>query len=414
MEKKSWLNPTWHSSSQERTGSVDAYGSIQEPSTEQLLGTYEDTVFACVSRRSEAVSSLPLRLYAASRAADRKPQKSGLTIRTKSTPGRQEVSDHPLLELLDSPNPEMSRKDLVKCTVVSLDLTGNAFWRIQRWDSQEGAYPAYLWPLNAQYVEAVVDYGRIVGWKYNLTSPPGYYCCDDVIHFKYTDPSNMYGLGYGPTRAAYERILLVKNEQAYLASLYKNQSRFDSLIKVQDGSKDECERLQKQIEQRFRAGGMGGPWVVPGGAASGDSIDVTPLSWSPRDVLGTELYKWNNLKILNCFAIHPSLFDSESSNRSTSYEARHDFQLNAVLPIARVIEEKINHVLSPQYDDRLMLEFDTPVEEDAELVTKQRLDYVNSQIKTINEARAELGLPPVSWGAGPSEPKPAQPPEGAL
>ena len=81
---------------------------------------------------------------------------------------------------------------------------------------------------------------------------------------------------------------------------------------------------------------MGGPWVIPA-----EEIDVQMLSWSPKDVLGVEAYKWTKLQIINAFALSAALFDTESSNRATAITARILAQEQAIEPRLHLIEEAL-------------------------------------------------------------------------
>jgi hypothetical protein len=65
-------------------------------------------------------------------------------------------------------------------------------------------------------------------------------------------------------------------------------------------------------------------------------------------------------------------------------------------------DEKLNERLVPLFDPsgRLFLAADDPRPEDRELRLKEQVQHVQAGIRTVNELRAELGLPSVSWGDG--------------
>lgn len=405
---KGYLNPRWTTVQGGDPAPVDIYGAIPAPSAAALLKANEDSVYFCTDWIAKNVAKQPLKVLVQTRPGQKAPRcltvpavlKSQTLQRIAKAADVREVVDHPLVELLEHPNPEMSRFDFLYYIDSQLSLIGDAFVHMQR----DGTLPCYLWPLLTQFVELVMDKGQIAGYKYTLGNEPRFYPRDDVIHIKLQSMENPYATGYSPVRAVYERILLGKYELGYLNSLFRNQARPDSIIQIKGGIQaSEVERLQKEMSMRFRQGGIGGPWVI-----DADDMDVQNLNWSPKDVLGTEIYKWTKLQIINAFSLNPALFDTESSNRAVATEARRQSQSEAVEPRLRLIEHAFNHQLVPAFDERLLLEFECPVEADLELDQQRFCAYATAGIMTINEIRKEMGLPPVAWGDKPYTPSKPQ------
>lgn len=412
--KKSWLNPRWTEVGSDTHGPVDLYGAVEAPDAATLLKLNEDTVFACVDWCAKAVAKSDLKTLVTTYPGQKSPRclsiptvvKSQRLQRIAKAAEVKQVLDHPLVELLDHPCPELSKYDWLYYIDSQLSLTANAYVHIVRENYERNKYgqptvneglPVALYPLMTAYVKQQAEDGHVVGYSYSLTNEEILYPKQDIIHFRMISHENPYAEGYGPVRAVYERILLAKNELAYLNSLFRNQARPDSIIMLKGGaSPDQCERVQKEMAMRFRQGGIGGSWVV-----DGEDMDIKNLNWSPKDVLGTELYKWTKLQVINAFALNIALFDQESSNRSTITVARIQAQENAIEPRLRLIEERLNHQLCPEFDERLVVEFESPVEVDEDALLEKVKTYGMSPILTYNEARKllpELGLKPVEGG----------------
>jgi HK97 family phage portal protein len=421
--EKSWINPKWVQQYGNDESPVDLYGLIESPTHQQLLQCLEDSIWTCAKWSCDTVSAVPLRVYLTTAKNQPKAQNSltkavlkAARLEHLSGVSVEEVVDHKYKNLIDEPNQDMNRNELLRIIDLDLSLTGNSFVYKQResykymGDKQDvnKGLPAYLLPLDPGYITlAKNEEDRFVGFLNSKYQTPKFIPKADVIWFKFPNPADRHGMGRGPVRAIYERYYQVKQELAYLTGLYKNQARPDSIVTAKDITPDERERLQKLLNMRFKEGGIGGVYV-----ADADDIDMKPLNWNPKDVLGTEMYRWTNLKILNAFGLNNALFDSDSSNRAVANTALLMAIRHCVLPRLRLIEEKFNHQLASEFDKRLVAVFDAPITENDEEDVHRRCDYVDRKIMTINEVRKEMGLPKVPWGQAPKEDKPEMPPLG--
>jgi hypothetical protein len=169
------------------------------------------------------------------------------------------------------------------------------------------------------------------------------------------------------------------------------------MITIKDILADEAERVQKEYNQRMKQGGIGGVIV-----SSGEDMEVKPLSWSPKDLLGQEIRTWTKVQVLNAFGLNAALFENEG-NRALIDGARYLAMLNAVLPRMRLIESAINHDLSPEFDERLIFIFENPVRDDTDSKVQQDVALLDRNVMTINEVRQRMGLEPVAWGNTPQE-----------
>lgn len=407
---KGWLNPKWKTIQGDDDETVDVYGAIPNPTPEDLIKCNEDTVFSCVDWIAKSVAKTDLKILVKTYPGQQQPKSYTIPYRVKSKQLKnsqaeiREVIDHRSVDLLNHPNPKQSKYDFLYYLDSQLSLVGEAFVFIQReeykrlkdQDYNNEGLPDKLYPLLTQFVEPLADdHGQLAGYSYKQSTPELLFKAEDVIHFKFVNPNNPYGCGYSPVRACYERILLGKNELAYLLSLFRNQARPDSIIQVKGGSTgDQLERFQKEMNQRFRQGGIGGVWAI-----DADDIDVKPLGWSPKDMFGTEIYKWTKLQIINAFSLCDALFDSSSSNRAVATEARRSSQEKAIEPRLQMIQDKINHQLLPEFDERLVCEFDSPIEEDKDFDLQLVTTLGGLGALTKNEVREKFGYDKMIGGS---------------
>jgi len=405
--QKSFLTPSWQVVGGPPDRSVDIWGGLKEPDYQALLDLYAETTYTCANWLSDEVASTPLKLYVETAPGQNQPKNGLFSPVLKATPDGstvQEVYDHPARNILDHPNEWMSDHDFLKVIDTHLSMTGNCFVHIHReemyYETRQSVVhhlgeglPVSLIPLKPPLCKLAYDKGEIVGIWYQPQMQSIFIPVEDMIWFKLINPSDPFGLGLGPTRAIYERLILQKSELGYIGALYRNSARPDALLSLKDSTADQRERAQKEINMRFAQGGQGGILAL-----DTETMDLKPLQLAPKDVLGEALYKWNRLNIINAFKLNPAVLDQESSNRAVAETARRQAQAYAVVPRLSLIEEKLNMELMPEFDRRLKVAFEIVLAEDADYMLSERTSYLDRGVKVINEIREELGLPPVAWG----------------
>src|SRR5262249_30165839 len=75
-----------------------------------------------------------------------------------------------------------------------------------------------------------------------------------------------------------------------------------------------------------------------------------------------------------------------------------DYARNGIKPRCMRMQEALNSNFVNRFDERLFLAFDDPVPADERAQIDRLKTLVNVGIMSENEARAELGLPPVEGG----------------
>jgi HK97 family phage portal protein len=384
------------------------------PTPRELLNELRTTAYACASINAGACATFVPRLYVRLDQSNPKAPKGfthplGKRIDPKnlcvpSQPGAviHEITDHPILNLLRSVNDHMNGTDLLELTALSMEVLGNAFW----WLEGEGKakIPESIWPLPAQRMRHAggADAGS---WIFDSASGPVLLEGDRVIHFRVPSLEDIYGLGSGPMRAAYEPATLASRFHAFRRGLWENAAVPGVVLSSsQPLPEEEVARIESRWQQRFGKGGSGRVLVTD------NDFKVSTIQYSPADLAHLAEAGATRDEIANAFGV-PLAYLTKESNLANLQAARVQHLSLTILPRLRRRDDRINECLVRRFDPtgRLFLASDHPVPEDRELLLRQQETDLRLGVVTINEVRQSRGLPPVSWGNGPH--RAASPPQ---
>lgn len=389
---------------------LDAYKSKRPPSPFELINAYKAVAYACVRLNAQGVSRAPLRLYATTRAGQRGPRRSHRPVpiarerRLRDVVSRaigpnddvQEITEHPLLDALDRPNPFFDLPTLLSYLVACLDVAGSAFVAPFRAGDDASWTATELWPLQPQYVFPIRTGNNVLtGWRYFVDD----FAPDGLVRFRWPSLRDPYLSGYSPLHACFEQAGLIDYYTASVEGILQGGAMPSGIVSAADPAMplgdEQAERLEHDLNNRFGGRGRGKLWVQR------FPIKVQPLSFSPTDLGGLELSKEQRLLAANCFDVPISLLQSEDSNRATAQESSYQHAYYAIAPRCRLIEAALTQQLCRPVDPRLFFAFDDPVQRDVQRDAMIVDMAVKNGTKTINEARAEEGLEPVDWGDEP-------------
>jgi HK97 family phage portal protein len=302
-----------------------------------------------------------------------------------------EVTDHPLLDLFRTVNPEMNAFDLWELTQLYLEVTGLAYWLL---DLGSLGIPQMVWPLPAQNVfpwrapdsPALVDY-----YEYrSTTGAVERYLPDQIIAFSIRDLRDPYRRGFGPMRGAFESVTLLSEMQAFKTAKFRNHAIPDAMLTPDEVIGDtERERLEQEWNLKLRRGGAGRVIVAD------SKMDLKLLSHSMADMAQLAQEGATREEIATAFGV-PLPYVSRETNLANLQAADLLHAKFAIRPRVRRRDEKLNERLIPFYDPtgRLFLHSDDPVPDDKDFALKRRNSSVQLGIMGTDEARLEMGLPP--------------------
>jgi len=337
-----------------------AYGGTSADNAMRL-----DAVWACVRLLSDTVAMLPLQ---------------ALDIRSDTEvplPSKRWPS------LLVEPAPGLTMSDWLRQMMISLLLRGNAY---AEWtgDVRQGGQ---LIPLAPDRVRLTVENGQKVYRVNGIVKPNIFHMTGYVMP---GDISGMSPIGYHATM-----IQTQMDIDAFARGYFQDAPHPAAVLTTdkpinQTQAKEIKDRVMSSVPSRE-------PLVL------GLGLNMTTLSVSPEESQFLATQQYGVSRIARIFGVPPEMIGGGAQGSSITYanvtQRALDFLTYSVQHWLMRFEQSISNVLPNRQHTR----FDTDelirlAPTDAATVDRWR---VGQGIKTINEARAQLGYAPVSWGDEP-------------
>lgn len=379
------------------------YGAAQEPTAADLLSAYEDVVFSCVNLISYNVQKTDIKLCVTTSHGDAPPKSLTKSLDgyelgtryknfTRKATNVDEVVEHPLLNLIDRPNPNYSFSKLLGMTSVYMELVGSAFWYLAR-DTIGQICEIWLLPSHNVTIQSD-DGGHVLGYINQQGEKEEYISPEDVIHIRAFNPYDPYtSFGIPPVRAVWQRIQLLRQEQSSWQAVLSNMAIPSLAISplAEDGmfTPDQSERIAKQFSERFRFGNEGGVYVVQ------DAVKIDPIQVPPKDLAALTMYDQIKQCVCNVYQVPRPMLDMEDANDSSAEVARRSFQENCISPRVDNILESMSHYLC-----RPRLFFAAPhvVKPERTFQLQRDTALFQGNVTTLNETRRSQGFTPVDGG----------------
>ena len=312
--------------------------------------------------------------------------------------GQQELADHPLLRLLDRPNPMQSGADYMQAKIGYLMLAGNGYEeRVKIGQDVRELYQ--LRPDRMKIVPA--NNGIPAAYEYTVAGRKVRFDVDqrtldsDVRHIKLFNPmDDWYGLS--PVEAGAYAIDQLNESMAWLQALLQNSARPSGALVLKDGgslSDDNFNRLKSQIEEQYSGSrNAGRPMLLEGG------LDWKQMGLSPAD-MGIIEAKFSAARdVAMAFGVPPLLLNIPGDNTYSNYkEARLAFWEDTVLPLLHMILNDWNNWLAAPYG----VEIKANIDEIPAIAEKRQQLWQMADASTdltINERRAMKGYGPIAGG----------------
>ena len=343
-------------------------------------------VYRCVNEISKGASAVPLIIKA----------------------GEQIVEQHPIIDLLNRPNPLQSYSEFFNSLFGYVLLSGNAY--ILKVGSDLGK-PKELHLLRPDRINIKgggnpipEKYEYIINGKVHQTflvdQDNGF---SELKHVKLWNPLDDY-YGLSPMSAAAVEVDQFNMASKHNVNLLSNGARPSGAVifKPQDESgfavnltESQRQQLLTDLNNRFSgAGNAGRPMLLEG------DFDWKEMGLSPKDMDFLNLKNMSATDIALCFGVPSQLIGvPDSQTYSNVAEARLALYEETIIPHLRKLASDLNEWLVPMFDERLSLEFD--IDAIPALSERRRKIYENvtsavrEGIMTRNEAREIIGLEPV-------------------
>jgi HK97 family phage portal protein len=337
-------------------------------------------VYRCVRMIAEAAASVPFLLYE----------------------GDKELSAHPLLALLTSPNAQESGTALFERWYAFLQCAGNSYLQaitlqgdvrelhVLRPDRVKVIEGAGGWPLAYEY--AVNGRTSRIG-----RDTSGFLT---VLHGTLFHPLDDY-YGLSPLEPALNAIDVHNEGAAWTKSLLDNAARPSGALiyKGPDGAPnltdDQFTRLKTELENGYQGAlNAGRPMVLEGG------LEWQSMSHSPADLDFANTRDVAAREIALSFGVPPMLLGIPGDNTYSNYaQANLALWRQTVLPLVPRTCAQLTRWLQPKFGEALRIGYDIdeiPALAEAREATWEKLTAAS--FLTLNEKRAAAGYGPVEGG----------------
>ena len=280
--------------------------------------------------------------------------------RTRET----ELSRHPLLALLASPNPLQAGTAFFEALYSTRLIGGNAYILAA---GPQGEAPSELHLLRPDRVAVLAGKGTLPqGYRYSIGQGYTDYPVDAlsgqsrIAHIKNFHPLNdWYGLS--PVEAAAYSIDQHNQAGAWNQAMLQNGARPSGALVVTERerggslSDEQYLRIKAQMEEQFSgAANAGRPILLEGG------LDWREMSLSPKDMDFINAKHSSARDIALAFGMPPQLLGIPGDNTySNLAEARLGLWEQTILPLVHHVTDTLNHWLCPMFGSVLTLVPDT-------------------------------------------------------
>lgn len=273
------------------------------------------TVWACVSLLSESVGILPIHLY------------------KKTEQGRESVSKHPGLSVINKPNSYTKKLDLMQHLMVSVTLNGNGYAQIIRDDNARPVKIKLLQP-DVPFPILTDDDELMYNVKGQMVSS------DDMIHIKGLVVDGL--VGKSPIAVHRENIALTMMVQKYGQQFFSKGGNTSGMFEIPGTLSDDAfARLKQQIYAGFSGiSNSHKPLILEGG------MKYSRINIPLDDAQFLSTRKFQKGEIASIFRIPPHMVgDLERATYSNIEQQAQEFVTYCLLPYLEKIEEELNDKL---------------------------------------------------------------------
>jgi len=358
-----------------------AAGWWRDDAVEQLRN-YQSWVYAAVNGIAQEIARQRPFLYVSTGQADHEQDAVPHT--------------HPLLRLLDRPNPWMTPWELWYLTVLYLELTGNCYWYAapQHAGGHRLGVPGEIWIIPTPWVRIIPDAATFVK-AYEVAAPGGateVFAPGEIIHLKYPNPLDVH-YGLSPLQA---------NALSVDANTELQKSRYQTFLAGQRPgvvlqtdqtlSESTVRRLEEKIQGRFAGRDN---WHRPLVLEQG--LKASPWTLTPAEMDYLNSSRMTRDEIFSLFRVPPPIagvVENLGLGGDIWYGARVMFCEGTVQPKLDLIGQALTRDLARRYGPDLVISFPdcSPRNQDQ----RRQDDDLDARLglRTYNEIRRARGLDP--------------------
>ncbi len=347
---------------------------------------YQKNVIAyrCIRLISQSAAAVPFALYQ----------------------NKQRLESHPLLDLLQRPNPTQGGAELFEALFSFSLIAGNSYLEAVGPASRS---PRELWTLRPDRMRIIPGtQGVPEAYRYTVNGKWVDFTADPftgraaVLHIKNFHPRDDW-YGMSPLEAAATSIDQHNDAARWNMSLLQTGGRPSGALVYTPAHADAPDTLTTEQRQSIKAEleryysgpeNAGRPLILEGG------LDWKEMSLTPKDMDWLAGKDVSAREIALAFHVPAQLVGIAGSQTFANFEqARLALFDDAVLPLLDHVKDELNNWLVPQFGEGLHLDFDIDKVEALALRRQQVWDRLaQADFLTANEKRAALGYAAIAGG----------------
>jgi HK97 family phage portal protein len=326
-----------------------------------------------------------------------------LGVRKRKADGTaDEQPQHPLLALIQNPNPYYGDLVLWAATILSWFLDGNAYWIIVRNGVRR---PAELWFVPPWMIEpkAPDDGSEFLShyeYKPGGRALPVRLEVADVVHFR--DGMNPHDMrkGLSALGGVIREIFMDLESSNFVASLLRNMGVPGVVISPKGGAMpapEDVEATKSWFQEAFGGDRRGGPLVM------GAPTEVTSYGFNPQQMNMGEARDIAEERVCACIGIPAAVVGFGAGLQTAKVGATMEelFKTawrNGVMPVARAFADELNRSLLPEFGNAGGLEvfWDTSdvtaLQEDEDKRVERLAKSLTAGALTVYDYKTELGF----------------------
>lgn len=308
-----------------------------------------------------------------------------------------EIETSPLLDLMSRPNPRQAGSRFVESWVAFYLIAGNSYIEAVGPDRRP---PMELYVLRPDRMKVVCGNAQnpVAGYEYTAAMGKVTFPSERVLHVMTFDPlSDWYGMP--PLQAGMKALDQNNASKAWNVAMLQNAAMPSGALVAKNALTDaQFDRLNDQIKRNYSGyRNAGKPMLLE------NELEWKAMALSPVDMAWLDGQKLSANEIGLVFGVPSQLIgDNEASTYSNYQEARKALYQETILPLMDSLRGELNNWLSPQFGERLFLDYDS---DSIEALQEDR-DKTYGRVGTawvdgwlrLNETRRAAGFEEVEGG----------------
>ena len=348
-----------------------------------------------------------------------------MTFRKDADGKKDPLPDDPLQQFLEDPNPDLDSVEIEFWKTWAKHCDGNAYlMKVRAGNAITGNVIEY-WPISPKLMRPWTEKGSqdFIDY-YRWEIKPGVYQQvpkENVIHFRLGIDDRDPRLGLSPLKRLVREIASDAEAMRFQDQLLKNYGIPGLVVEVPRDTEmtaDEKRTMKQGITEAFGTENRGNVGLLTGGAA------MKQFGFSPEQLNLEVLHNVPETRIASVMGVPPAVAGlgiglEQSSNFASLRAVYEAFTERKLVPNWKMDQAKYNKWLRPDFtrDSNVVIEYDLTdvrsLQEDQDALFTRLDNAVKTGWVTPNEARSEVGLPPLSDGSGDVPmPKPVALPPG--